>query len=142
MIAKLDMLLRGIAAMPRRRVFHAAAGAGLGAVVAADIPHRQAAAKRKKKGKRKDSCICPPPPRCPESCSFIFTEVSGKSICALGGGTGFTCTPCSASNPCTDADRPHCVKDVLIINTGRTMRMESCEPYSDGVCAAVLACVT
>ena len=139
MVARLDMLVRGIAATPRRNVFHAVVGAGLVALAPVGQSQSPGAAKRKKK-KGKDRC-----PTCPASCSFRFSAVNGKTICGIGSSVQQgPCKPCTSDSDCTSAAFPHCINAVKIISTGQTVGLGVCQttPTVGFFCANVSACVT
>ena len=119
------------------------AGWGLGGVAAGLVgaaAGQDASAKKKKK--------CPKPPRCPNSCTFVFYEPgpNGGEICGTGNGLqsgGSPCVPCSSSNPCTNAAFPHCLNSFEIRSSGEILYFtNACGAYADGVCGNVSACVT
>jgi hypothetical protein len=111
------------------------AGAALLAVAA-----RPVSAKKKKKKRY------PKPPRCPESCSFLFHGPIDEDICGIANNlqvNGGQCVPCGPETACVDAAFPHRLNSVTnLANNEISYFTNLCGAYEFGVCGLVVACVT
>jgi hypothetical protein len=137
----LDAFARQAAgAISRRGSLLTLGGAALAASLAR--PGLISAKKHKKKRKKQECPAPPPPPTCPQppapptcgqvcpiTCDhpdpvtfdepfYCFTRQDGPLLCGTGGDPDCA-TSCSSDNDCIETERPYCVTDYTIMDSGQ-----------------------